>query len=165
MMLIKKYKYLKYFQKPHSPWHLNVLVTKQHSLQHRKAYFIVTAVVVLWLWCLEKCLTCISWMIDVAGQKKTSVSTQKSKSINGKQRSFFQVFFRKSNLSSCVVREFLSSCADNIIEMWQHYKKRIKKKEKWRGTQQTEASTAAFVTSILVHNFGWHWQTKTRRRF
>lgn len=47
MMLIKKYKYLKYFQKPHSLWHLNVLVTKQHSLQHRKAYFIVTAVVVI----------------------------------------------------------------------------------------------------------------------
>lgn len=46
-MLIKKYKYLKYFQKPHSLGHLNVLVTKQHSLQHRKAYFIVTAVVVI----------------------------------------------------------------------------------------------------------------------
>lgn len=47
MMLIKKYNYLKHFQKPHSLWHLNVLVTKQHSLQHRKAYFIVTAVVVI----------------------------------------------------------------------------------------------------------------------
>lgn len=56
-------------------------------------------------------------MIDVAGQKKNISVNTEVEEYKKEAKKFFQVFSRKSNLSSCVVWEFLSSCADNIIEI------------------------------------------------